>query len=402
MGQNHQPIPGSAPCDGVFWFGNVDWWYHNRGHSSVRMATRLAKVVPTVFVNSIGMRMPRPGQTELAWKRYARKLKSLTKGLKRDEATGMYIYSPIFIPRYSPRILEWNGRLLSAQIRGVARFLGIKRPSAAVSLPTWVSTVERLDWRSLVFERCDDFTTLPESSGPEIAAMERRLLDLCDHVAYVSRDLLERERATVADAQFLGHGIDFDQLTQARPLDGPLPDPPEILKNLPKPIVGFYGGMDDYRMDKELMLQVARRIRPGTLVLIGPEQMDLSSLKAEPNVVHIGQMPPERLASHAAHFDVGIIPFLRNEFNRLCNPVKLKEYLALGFPIVATSLPAYAPYEGLMSTAETHEDFLSKLDQALVDHGVERARSRRAAVVGDDWDQITSRMARMLDCPGHP
>jgi Glycosyl transferases group 1 len=387
------------PCDGVFWFGNVDWWYHNRGHSSVRMATRIARRVPTVWVNSIGMRMPVPGQTEIAWRRYARKLKSLTKGLKRDEATGLWIYSPVFIPSYSPRMLALNGRLLAAQVRWLRLYLGIRRPSAGVSLPTWVSTVERLEWRSLVFERCDDFSTLPEASGSRVAELERRLLDLCDYVAYASRDLFERERDGVAGAQFLGHGVDIDQLSRARPDDGPRPEAPEVMRGLPRPIVGFYGGMDDYRMDKELMIKIARRIAPGTLVLIGPEQMDLSAVKAEPNVLHVGQMLPERLASHAAHFDVGVIPFLRNEFNRLCNPIKLKEYLALSFPIVATSLPAYEPYAGLISTAETHDEFLACLDRAMADHDPTLARHRRAAVLGDDWEQVSSRMARMLACP---
>ena len=388
-----------GPCDGVLWFGNVDWWYHNRGHASVRMAVKLARRVPTVWVNSIGMRMPVPGQTEIAWKRYVRKLKSLTKGLKRDEATGLWIYSPVFIPRYSPKMLELNGRLLAVQIRWLRRHLKMRRASACVSLPTWISTVERLDWRSLVFDRCDDFTTLPESSGSQIAEMERRLLDRSDHAAYVSRDLFERERGTIADAQFIGHGVDVEHLSRARPSDGPRPEPPEILRNVPRPIVGFYGGMDDYRMDKDLMIKIARHIVPGTLVLIGPEQMDLSAVKAEPNVLHVGQMYPEQLASHAAHFDVGIIPFLRNEFNRLCNPMKLKEYLALSFPVVATSLPAYEPYRGLILTAETHEEFLSELDQALADRDLALARSRREAVLGDDWEKVSLKMARMLECP---
>ena len=386
-------------CDGVLWFGNVDWWYHNRGHASVRMAVRIAEKVPTVWVNSIGMRMPVPGQTEIAWKRYARKLKSLTQGLKRDEATGMWIFSPLFIPRYSPRMLEWNGRLLAPQMRWLARRLGMKRPSACVSLPTWVPTVERLDWASLVFDRCDDFTTLPESEGKQVAELERRLLDRSDHAAYVSQDLFDRERATTADAQFIGHGVDVDHLARARPIDGPRPEAPDELRNLPRPIVGFYGGMDDYRMDKDLMIKVARHVAPGSLVLIGPEQMDLSAVKAEPNVRHIGQMAPDRLAMYAAHFDVGIIPFLRNEFNRLCNPMKLKEYLALGFPIVATSLPAYEPYEGLIRTAETHEQFLARLDDALADRDPEQSRRRRAVVAGDDWGTIADRMAKMLHCP---
>jgi len=85
-------------CDGVIWFGNVDWWYHNSGHASIRMATRIARRVPTVWINSIGMRLPVPGRTEIAWRRYRRKLKSLFKGLRFDPETGMWIYSPVFVP----------------------------------------------------------------------------------------------------------------------------------------------------------------------------------------------------------------------------------------------------------------------------------------------------------------
>ena len=388
-----------ALCDGVVWFGNVDWWYHNRGHASLRMATRLAKRVPTVWINSIGMRMPVPGKTELAWRRYRRKLGSMAQGLKRDPASGMWVYSPLFIPRYSPRMIELNGLLLAAQVRWVRRRLGMRRPSACASMPTMTPAVERLSWTKVVFDRCDDFTTLPESQGTNIADLERRLLARCDVAAYVSRALLEREQGVAADARFLGHGVDFAQLTSARPLEGPRPPAPTALDGMTRPIVGFYGGMDDYRMDKELMIKIARHIAPATMLLIGPEQLDLSRVKAEPNVRHIPQLPPEQLASYAAHFDVGIIPFLRNEFNRLCNPTKLKEYLALGYPIVATSLPAYDPYAGLIATANTHEEFLIKLTDALAFEDPALARRRRAAVAGDDWDQVADRMAALLACP---
>jgi glycosyltransferase involved in cell wall biosynthesis len=391
---------GAKRCDGVVWFGNVDWWYHNRGHASVRMATRIARHVPTVYINSIGMRLPVPGKTEIAWRRYQRKLKSLLKGLRRDEATGLWIYSPLFVPRYSPRMIELNGMLLAAQVRLVCRRLGLRRPSAGITMPTMTPAVERLPWVKVAFERCDDFTTLPEADAPLIDALERRLLAISDHVAYVSHDLMERERERVADAQFLGHGVDCARMAAARPLDGPLPAAPVAIRDLPRPIVGFFGGMDDYRMDAELMIRIARRAAPGTLLLIGPEQMDLSRVKAEPNVRHIGQLPPEQLADYAAHFDVGVIPFLRNEFNLRSNPIKLKEYLALGFPVVATDLPAYEPYAGLIATAETHEQFLDALGHALAEDDPELPRRRRAAVAGDDWDRIAARMARMLAVPG--
>lgn len=385
----------AQPCDGVIWFGNVDWWYHNRGHASVRMANRIARMVPTVWINSIGMRMPVPGKTDIAWKRYTRKLKSMFKGLRRDETTGMYVYSPWFIPRYSPKMLELNGWLLAQQVRLIQWRLRMKKPAACLSMPTMTPAAERLKWVSVVFDRCDDFTTLPEADRDMIHALEQRLLDLCDHAVYVSEALHQREKDRV-DAVMIGHGVDFDAFASARPLDGPRIEAPEALADLPRPIVGFYGGMDDYRMDRDLMIKIARHIQPGTLVLIGPDQMDLSNIKREPNVRHIEQLPPSELPRYAAQFDVGIIPFLRNEFNENCNPTKLKEYLALSYPIVAMKLAPFEPYADLIYQAESHEQFLSFIDQALKDTDASKAAARRQVVAGSSWDVVAGRVAQLL------
>lgn len=386
-------------CDGVIHFGNVDWWYHNRGHASVRMATRIAKRVPTVWINSIGMRLPVPGRTEIAWTRYWRKLKSLTKGLKQDPDSGMYIYSPFFIPRYSPAMLKLNGRLLHFQVQWVCKRLGIKHPSALVSMPTMTPAVEFGTWVKIVFDRCDDFTTLPEADKEQVWRLEKRLLEISDAAAYVHEGLMERERGLVKQSVLIGHGVDFDWFTTARPLDGPRCPIPATMRNLPQPIVGFYGGMDEYRMDVELMIKVARHLVSGTLVLIGPKQMDLSRVLAEKNVVHIDQVSPHELAPHAAHFDVGIIPFLQNEFNQMCNPTKLKEYLAMGFPIVVMQLPAFTPHESLIYTANSHEEFLSCLDQALQENDPALIAKRRASVAGSSWEKVGARVAELLAVP---
>jgi glycosyltransferase involved in cell wall biosynthesis len=386
-------------CDGVVFFGNVDWWYHNRGHSSTRAAVRLARRVPTLYINSIGMRMPVPGRTEIAWGRYLQKIKSLTRGLRRDEATGLWVYTPLFVPRYSPGWIEINGRLLAAQVALLRRRLGMRRPSAFVLMPTMTPAVERLVWSRVVAERCDDFSTMPGTNAPVIAALERRLLAFCDHAAYASPDLMERERGLAAEAHLVGHGVDVALLAASRPLDGARAEPPEIMRDLPRPIVGFFGAMDDYRMDVDLMVKIAQSVSTGTLVLVGPAQMDLSRLKAEPNVRLLGQVPPEQLGPHAAQFDVGIIPFLRNSFNFRSSPVKLKEYLALGLPVVATDLPAYRPYAGLIETAEDHDGFLDALRRALLEDDASLARRRREAVAGDDWDAFADRMGRLLGVP---
>jgi len=383
-------------CDGVIFFGNIDWWYHNRGHSSVRMATRIAKRVPTVWVNSIGMRMPVPGKTEIAWARYWRKLKSLTRGLQRDSETGLYIYSPFFIPRYSPRMLEFNGQLLLAQVKIVCRRLKIKRPSAIISMPTMTPAVERGKWVKVVFERCDDFTTLPGTDKNLMEELENRLLKISDTVIYVNEALMKRELDKVKHSVFVGHGVDFDTFVTARPMTGTRAPIPTLMRDLPKPIVGFYGGIDEYRMDVDLMIKIARHIAPGTLLLIGPRQMDLSKVLAEPNAKHIDQVSPDELAAYAAHFDVGIIPFLQNDFNINCNPIKLKEYLALGFPIVVMNLPAFEQYQSVIYIAHSHNEFLANLDRALQENDSSLIEQRRAMVADSSWDKVAGKVAELL------
>jgi hypothetical protein len=377
--------------DGVVHFGNVDWWYHNRGHSSVRMATRIAKHVPTLWINSIGMRMPVPGKTEIAWSRYWRKIKSLTRGLKRDPQSGMYIYSPLFVPLYSEKMLQFNGWLLALQVKILRWRLNMKHPSAVVSMPTMTPAVEKLKWNKILFERCDDFTTLPEADKDRIAALEKRLLEISDTAIYVHEGLMERELGLVKESVLIGHGVDFDKFVAAR-------NSPNGCLDLPKPIIGFFGGMDDYRMDVELMIKIARHIR-GTLVLIGPKQMDLSSVLAEKNVKHIDQISPDELATYAANFDVGIIPFLQNDFNKMCNPIKLKEYLALAYPSVVMALPAFEEYKSLIYSSNSHQEFLDNIDKALTENDPSLIEKRRAAVSGSDWDNVAARVAKLLAVP---
>lgn len=388
-------------ADSAVFFGNVDWWYHNRGHSSCRTAIRIARRVPTLWVNSIGMRMPVVGRTDIAGLRYWRKFRSLLKGLRRDRKTNMWVYSPLFLPSYGRLGLEINGRLVAWQVRAVRRLLGMRNPAAWISMPTFAAAIERTRWHRAIFDRCDDFSMLPEADAPIIAALERRLLTRCDAVAYVNDELFQREKDSVREAVLLGHGVDFELFASARPLQGPreiVGSPPVEMRDLARPIVGFYGGIDDYRMDTELMRRIARHIAPGSFVLIGPAQMDLSSLLHEPNVHHLGQIAPDDLPRYAAHFDVGLIPFLANEFNRCCNPIKLKEYLALGFPIVATRLPAFERYGPCLYLADTHGQFLDQLDAALAELPTDgMPRRRREAVAGDSWDHIAERAAQLMD-----
>ena len=81
-------------------------------------------------------------------------------------------------------------------------------------------------------------------------------------------------------------------------------------------------------------------------VLIGDadSSIDLSRYRAMPNMHFLGRKPYSDLPAYCQHFDVGLIPFKVNELTYAVNPIKLREYLSAGLPVVSTPMPEVQLY----------------------------------------------------------
>jgi hypothetical protein len=80
------------------------------------------------------------------------------------------------------------------------------------------------------------------------------------------------------------------------------------------------------------------------------------------------------------------MPWLNNRWIEHCNPVKLKEYLALGKPVVSTPYPELRRCGTLCLEASGAEAFAAAIDRALADdHEGERCK-RQAWAANHRWD----------------
>lgn len=384
---------------GVVIFGGVDWWYHNHGHSDVQIAKQLASRLGdgrVIWVNSIGMRAPKPGQTDLVLTRYARKVRSTLRAVRRDPS-GVTVLSPLFVPAYTEEAVRRNGQLLHRQLRALMRRRGITTASALITVPTAIDAALGRGYDRVVFNRSDVFSAFPDVDSEVIGALEQRLLRDADEVLYVNQGLLELEDSTTKASRFLGHGVDFDHFASARPGARPPGTPPEELRELARPIVGFYGALDDYTVDLDLLATTARRLPTLSVVVLGPKQMDLGPIEGIPNLRYLGPVPYGELPSYAAEFDVGLMPWLQNEWIERCNPIKLKEYLALGFPVVSTPFPELAPYRSLVHEVDP-SDFVERVAEVVADEvTAEGARERRDAVRSSSWASVATVVADALE-----
>ena len=205
----------------------------------------------------------------------------------------------------------------------------------------------------------------PESRPALWAETERELLRTADLVIVVSERLFQSKSPENPRTYLVRHGVDIDHFRRALDSDTSIP---EEIAELPRPIIGYFGLISQDWIDLELLVKLAERFSHGSLVMLGKIAMDVSPLRALPNVHLLGRKPYESLPAYCKGFDVGIVPFPINEVTLNSNPLKAREYLAAGLPVISTAIPEVEVL-GLCSTARDHEDFLRQTEQALQEPG---------------------------------
>lgn len=100
----------------------------------------------------------------------------------------------------------------------------------------------------------------------------------------------------------------------------------------------------------------------------------------------LGQRPYEQIPFYGKCFDVAIMPWKQNRWIQGCNPIKLKEYLALGRPVVSTPFPELLKYREVVYTAKSPAEFAACIERALTDDNADRIVARRKKVQNSSWD----------------
>jgi glycosyltransferase involved in cell wall biosynthesis len=102
--------------------------------------------------------------------------------------------------------------------------------------------------------------------------------------------------------------------------------------------------------------------------------MDVSALVREPNIHLLGRKPYASLPGYCKGFDVGVIPFPLSQVTTNANPLKAREYLAAGLPVVSTPIPE-VEFLGHCLIGRNPDEFVTRLREALASPGPDPQRS---------------------------
>jgi glycosyltransferase involved in cell wall biosynthesis len=272
-------------------------------------------------------------------------------------------------------------------------WLGFVKPIFYIGCPPAWEVVKRLERRYLIYEKTDLFEEMPDSNKNYIASLDRELAESADLVLYVNKAMWKQGKAKNENSILLGHGVDFEAFSQAEKSN----HVPDDIALVHKPIVGFFGDITADVCDFALLEYMAKELPNMSLVLIGTTSSDVSGLRVHNNVYFLGHKPYEQIPNYGKVFDVAIMPWKRNKWIEFCNPVKIKEYLALGKPVVSIYYPEIEPYSDIVYVAKDYEQFVSYVRNAVVENDIVLKIARRKRVENETWDSKVKQIIHHIE-----
>jgi glycosyltransferase involved in cell wall biosynthesis len=372
----------------VVYFGN-DWSAENRT-SSHHIARRLSSRMPLLYVEVPGLRAPK------ATGRDIRKLwKKLSQAFRKPTAIGpqMWCMTLPQVPfRRLPFITAFNRFLGKHLLRRALKDLGFKQTISWFTVAHAGAMAGSAKEDLVVYYCTDDYSSMPDVDHDAVLRMDEALTRRADQVFVASSTLLERKRQLTKNVTHSPHGVDVSMF--GRVLDPDLPVAAEAAQ-LKGPVIGFFGLIEAW-IDLDLIAFLARSRPSWTFLMVGRIATELGELASLPNMIFTGPKRYESLPNWTKAFDVAIIPY-RLTFQVLnANPLKLREYLATGKPVVAVSTPDIEQFSDCVRIAHTPEQYLQEIESALANDTEEDRARRLRAVAAMSWDRRVDEIVALL------
>ena len=338
IGVEHRVVPGelthanNETLPPILFFGN-DWFAENRT-SSHQIARQLAKQFRVFYIECPGWRAPRGSGRDL--KKVFVKLWRFLRGTRTTDE-GLRLRTLFQIPFHRFAAVRWlNRRMIGATLAWMKWRHGIKDPITWFHVPHVPFLVGELGERFAVYYCIDNYAAYPGVDPATVQAMDDETSRRADVVFVASDTLLADKLELNPNTHVSPHGVEFEHFARAQ--DPALPVPADIA-HLSGPVVGFFGLIESF-VDLDLIDWLAEQRPEWQFLFIGRVAVPAGSLPQRPNVHFIGKRPYADLPAYAKRFDACVIPSRVGDWSYHANPIKLREYLATGKPVVAVEYPA--------------------------------------------------------------
>lgn len=366
-----------------------DWGRHPS--SCQHLIKQLLPDYKVLWVNTIGTRAPRldvatakrVGEKLLQWTKrtnqQASRAEAATETLTHENLT---VINPRMWPWFSKsRDRQLNAWLLSKQLAPLIQ--SMPQPCTAITtLPITADLPGLLPVEKWVYYCVDDFGEWPGLDGNTLRTMDVDMIRRADEIVAVSDHLREMISQQDCPSSLLTHGVD---LSHWQNCDAELStNGPDFLNGLEGPLAVFWGVVDR-RLDSGMITALSQRMNNGRILLVGPQQDPDPKLLNLPNVVAPGPVSFSQLPCLAKAASVLIMPYGDLPVTRAMQPLKMKEYMATGCPVVVSHLPAVLTWSDCMDVCSTPENFADAVMMRINSGLPEAQQAARARLQDEGW-----------------
>jgi glycosyltransferase involved in cell wall biosynthesis len=356
-----------------------DWGRHPS--SCQHLVTRLLDHRRVVWVNTIGTRPPR-----LNWSTVTRGFEKLRSWFlspsggrqppELGELGGLtppaqpLVLNPKMWPSFRSRFGRGlNRRLLVRALRPVVESLPAP-PIVVTTLPLVADLVGVFPAAKWVYYCVDDFGVWPGLDGRTLQRMESELVAKVDRVIAVSETLQTHIAKLGKPSELLTHGVDLEHFRCApgEPASGVL-----------------FWGVIDRRMDLAFLRRLSERTGC-PIHLVGPQDNPDPEVFRLPRVEVRPAVSYDELPALAAAASVLIMPYADLPVTRAMQPLKLKEYLATGKPVVVRKLPATESWSDCCDVCDSPDSFADAVIERMTTGVPADQIAARSRLAAESWD----------------
>ena len=375
-------------------FGGRDW--HNNWVTGHRLANSLTKNGNRVlFVENTGIRSANIKDFSRIIKRIKNWITSV-RGFKKINEN-LTIFSPIVIPLPYSKIANYINSFFFNRI--LKKWL-VKNNFNNITYISFLATpllnqfIESTNYQLKIYYPSDNHEVA--SLNKNFPIYENAMASSSNAVFATSQKLLEKFKNINKNSYKIPAGVELDKFDLLK--DDIIPDD---LKKIPKPIVGFVGGIN-FKIDINILLECASKLNNYSFVMIGNAENNLKEkLSIKKNIFFLGQKKHSDLRKYIHNFNCGIIPYKINKFTDSVYPSKLHEFFAMGKPVISTNLYEIDIFNrdnnNIINIAKDIDDFSNLIKNIIENDNLQKSEERILIAKNNSWEKRYSQITEITE-----
>jgi len=293
---------------------------------------------------------------------------------------------------------DLNHTLTAYAIAKTVKSLDFIKPILWIYHPYAINPKSQFNEKLVCYDCNDDvgfFFSQHFNKRKRLSSMEADLTKKADIVFATSKYLFKLRKMQNPNTFYLPSAIDTNLFKKA--VSPNFKAAPEIT-TIPKPVIGFIGGMVNSKMNWQWIKKAAMSHPQWNFVFIGPcVEPPPSYISEQKNIIFFGAKPLEALPAYIKGFDVCLIPYQGEDFLRACQPTKTFEYLAAGKPVVASWIQELEDLQKIIRLSRQENEFIKNIEAALVDgKNEEMIKLYIQTAQGYSWDNRVEKASELI------